>query len=81
MRKIKPKKEENKDTGLDLYEKYFEKYNVNSKDTVIISRDTMIKFLVKNTSYKDGVGDLISKSDRLDVLIGERIINNNRKKF
>ena len=81
MRKIKTKKEEHEDNGPDLYERYFEKYNLNSKDTIIISKDTMSKFLVKNTSYEDGIGDLISKSDRLDVLIGERIINNNRKKF
>nr|DAX52037.1 MAG TPA: hypothetical protein [Caudoviricetes sp.] len=81
MRKIKTKKEEYEDNGPDLYERYFEKYNLNSKDTIIISKDTMNKFLVKNTSYKDGIGDLISKSDRLDVLIEDRIINNNRKKF
>lgn len=81
MRKIKTKKEEHEDNGPDLYERYFEKYNINSKDAIIISKDTMNKFLVKNTSYKDGIGDLISKSDRLDVLIEDRIINNNRKKF
>ena len=81
MKKIKSKKEEYKDNGPDLYERYFEKYNINSKDTIIIYKDIMNKFLVKNTSYKDGIGDLISNKERLDVLIEERIINDNRKKF
>ena len=82
MRKINSEKEEYEDSGPDLYERYFEKYNVNSKDTIIIAKNTMMKTLVKNTSYKDGIiCDLISNADRLDILIQERIENNNRKKF
>ena len=82
MRKINSEKEEYEDSGPDLYERYFEKYNVNSKDTIIIAKNTMMKTLVKNTSYKDDIiCGLISNADRLDILIQERIENNNRKKF
>lgn len=81
MRKLNSEKEEYEDSGPDLYERYFEKYNVNSKDTIIIAKNTIMKTLVKSTSYADGIGDLISNSDRLDILIQERIENNIRKKF
>lgn len=82
MRKLNSEKKEYKDSGPDLYERYFEKYNVNSKDTIIIAKNTMMKTLVKNTSYEDGIiCDLISNADRLDILIQERIENNNRKKI
>lgn len=81
MRKLNTKEKEYEDSGPDLYERYFEKYNVNSKDTIVIAKNTIMKTLVKSTSYGDGIGDLISNSDRLDILIQERIENNNRKKF
>lgn len=81
MRKLNREKEEYEDSGPDLYERYFEKYNVNSKDTIVIAKNIIMKTLVKSTSYDNGVGDLISNSDRLDILIQERIENNNRKKF
>lgn len=82
MRKLNSEKEEYEDSGPNLYERYFEKYNVNSKDTIIIAKNTMMKTLVKTTFYKDDIiCDLISNADRLDILIQERIENNNRKKF
>ena len=81
MRKLNSEKEEYEDNGPDLYERYFEKYNVNSKDTIVIAKNTIMKTLVKSTSCGDGIGDLISNADRLDILIQERIENNIRKKF
>lgn len=81
MRKIKiKKKEEYKDSGPDLYDRYFEKYKVKSKDLKFISGwkgFETIRGLVMNTSYKDGIGSLISNKDRLDILIEDRIIKNN----
>lgn len=82
MRKLNTKGKEYEDSGPDLYERYFEKYNNISKDIIIMGKNTMMKTLVKNTSYKDGIiCDLISNADRLDILIQERIENNNRKNF
>lgn len=78
MRKIKvKKKEEYKDSGPDLYDRYFEKYKVNSKDLSFIPGWKGFgtnRALVMNTSFKDGIGSLISNEDRLDILIEDRIM-------
>ena len=86
MRKIKPKSEDHsKDSGPDLYEKYFEKHNIGPEyhDTSCEYKyDIMKKVLVKGTNYKDDIiGELISNQDRLDILVEDRIIENNRKKY
>lgn len=81
MRKIKNKKEEEyKDSGPDLYDRYFEKYKVKSKDLKFIPGWKGFgtkRALVMCTSSNDGIEDLISNSDRLDILIEDRIIKNN----
>lgn len=91
MRKIKPKREDHsKDSGPDLYEIYFKKHNIDPNDCMYdiinsvidnINNNTMRKILVKGTIYNDDLGRLISNEDRLDTLIEDRIIENNRKKY